>query len=126
MNGINVGRWIGGGVAAGLVIWIREGVFSMFYMGKMQAAMEAHGLTMEMNAGMFAISVVASLLTGLIMTFFYAAARPRFGPGPRTAVIAAVALWRSAARCCRCSGTTCSGCFRQACWCCGRWSGSSR
>lgn len=27
------------------------------------------------------------------MIFFYAAVRPRFGPGPRTAVIVAFALW---------------------------------
>jgi len=93
MDGINVGRWLGGGIAAGLVIWILEGVFGMLYMGTMQAAMAAHGLSMEMNAGLFAISVVASLLTGLTLIFFYAAARPRFGPGPRTAAIVALALW---------------------------------
>jgi hypothetical protein len=40
-----------------------------------------------------ATSVLVSLITGLTMIFFYAAARPRFGAGPRSAVIVAVALW---------------------------------
>jgi hypothetical protein len=34
-----------------------------------------------------------SLIVGFALVFFYAAARPRFGPGPKTAVIVAVALW---------------------------------
>ena len=33
------------------------------------------------------------IVVGLTLVFFYAAARPRFGPGPRTAIIVAVALW---------------------------------
>ena len=34
-----------------------------------------------------------SLIVGLSLVFFYAVARPRFGPGPKTAVTIAVALW---------------------------------
>ena len=30
---------------------------------------------------------------GLVAMFFYVAARPRFGPGPKTAIFVAVALW---------------------------------
>jgi hypothetical protein len=37
--------------------------------------------------------VAISLLVGLTLVFFYAAARPRFGPGPKTAIIVAVVLW---------------------------------
>lgn len=93
MNGINVGRWLGGGVAAGAVIWLLEGAASFLYMDDMQEALAAHSLAMEMTGGTMALIVVASLLMGLTLVFFYAAVRPRFGPGPRTAVIAAIALW---------------------------------
>ncbi len=93
MGTINVGRWVMGGVVAGILIWIIEGLASALYMEQMQAAMEAHGLSMEMSAGVWVLSVVVSLLAGLVLVFFYAAARPRFGPGPRTAVIVAVALF---------------------------------
>lgn len=93
MAGINLGRWLAGGIAAGIVIWILEGAASMFYMADMEAAMAAHNLSMDMSAGSMAITVVVSLLVGLTLIFFYAAARPRFGAGPKTAVIVAVALW---------------------------------
>jgi hypothetical protein len=93
MKGINVGRWIMGGVVAGILIWLLEGAASLLYMADMEAALEAHGLKMEMTASMFAISLVISLIAGLVLTFFYAAARPRFGPGPKTAAIVAIVLW---------------------------------
>lgn len=93
MAGINVGRWFAGGIAAGILIWIVEGAASMLYLSDMQAAMQAHGLSMDMGAPMIVMSIAISLIVGLALAFFYAAARPRFGPGPKTAVIVAVALW---------------------------------
>jgi hypothetical protein len=50
-------------------------------------------MSMELSAGVMVLAVVISLIVGLTLVFFYAAARPRFGPGPRTAIIVAVALW---------------------------------
>jgi len=93
MSSINVGRWLAGGVVAGAVIWLCEGAASLLYMDDMQAALQAHGLEMEMSAAIWAITVAVSLITGLVLIFFYAASRPRFGPGPKTAAIVAVALW---------------------------------
>ena len=93
MGKINVGRWILGGVVAGALIFVIEGLGSVLYMEEMQTAMEAHGLAMEMSGGVWIVSILASLLAGLVLVFFYAVARPRFGPGPRTAVIVAVALF---------------------------------
>lgn len=93
MSGINVNRWLAGGIAAGILIWILEGLGSLAYMGQMEAALEAHSISLEMSAGMMIVGILVSLLVGLTLVFFYAAARPRFGPGPRTAVIVAVVLW---------------------------------
>lgn len=93
MGGMNVGRWLGGGIAAGALLWVLEGAASMTYMDQMEAALAAHGLAMEMSVATWAISVTVSLLVGLTLVFFYAAARSRFGPGPRTAILVAVALW---------------------------------
>lgn len=95
MGGINTGRWLAGGVAAGIVVWLIEGAASMVYMGDMQAALRAMGLSMEMSATTWALTVLLSLIIGLALVFFYAAARPRFGPGPKTAAIVAVGLWAS-------------------------------
>ena len=93
MSGINSGRWLLGGVVAGIVIWICEGVAATLTMDQMTAVMESHGLSMAMSAGTAVLTIVVSLLVGLTMVFFYAGVRPRFGAGPRTAVIVAVALW---------------------------------
>jgi hypothetical protein len=59
----------------------------------MEAALQAHGLAMELSAGIMLMTVVVSLIAGLTLMFFYAAARPRFGAGPKTAVLVAVAFW---------------------------------
>lgn len=93
MGGIDIGRWLAGGVAAGILMWIIEGLASTLYLADMEAVLQAHGLSMEMGAGAIAISLVVTLIAGLTLVFFYAAARPRFGPGPGTAVLVAVAYW---------------------------------
>ncbi len=93
MGKINVGRWIAGGLAAGVLVWLIEGAASTLYMEEMQAAMTAHNLSMEMTASTWILSILVSLIGGLIAVFFYAAARPRFGPGPKTAILVAVALF---------------------------------
>lgn len=93
MGGINAGRWLMGGLIAGILLWVMEGIASTFYLADMQRAMLEHNLSMELGGGSIAISVLVSLIAGLTVVFFYAAARPRFGPGPRTAVTVAAALW---------------------------------
>ena len=62
-------------------------------MGDMEAALTAHNMTMEMSAGMWVLTIVVSMIVGLTLVFFYAAVRPRFGPGPKTATLVAVVLW---------------------------------
>jgi hypothetical protein len=94
MGGINTGRWIAGGVVAGVIVWLLEGAASLLYMEDMEAALAAHNLaSVEMSISMVLLTVCISLISGLVLIFLYAAARPRFGPGPKTAVIAALTLW---------------------------------
>lgn len=93
MNNINSSRVVLGGLAAGALIWIVEGVASVFYMNEMNAALTAHSLSMDMGAKAIVLSLAVSIIVGLTIVFFYAAARSRFGPGPKTAVIVAIALW---------------------------------
>ncbi len=93
MGGINVNRWLLGGVAAGAVMWVLEGLASVFYMADMEAAMTAHGLAMNMTVTTWVLTSLVSLISGLVLVFLYAAARPRFGPGPKTAAKMAVVFW---------------------------------
>ena len=39
------------------------------------------------------IAILITLVLGIAMVFVYAMIRPRFGPGPKTAVIAALTVW---------------------------------
>ena len=93
MAGINVKRWLLGGVVAGFIVFFIEGICSIFYVDAMSAALDAHGLSMDESLGVMLLAVLISLLGGLVSIFFYAAGRPRFGPGPKTAIIVAVALF---------------------------------
>jgi hypothetical protein len=93
MGGVDAKRWLLGGLAAGVLIWLIEGLASLLYMDDMTAAMEAHGLSMEMSASAFATTVIVSLLAGFTIVFIYAMARARLGPGPRTAVVVAVVFF---------------------------------
>lgn len=93
MRGINVKRWLAGGVASGIVLWLLESAASHLYLGEMQSALAGHNLEIEVTAVTWIESALLSLLIGLTMLFSYAAARPRFGPGPRTALVVAFMLW---------------------------------
>ncbi len=92
MSGINVGRWLAGGLVAAIVIFVLEGALSSLYVDRVTQALAARNITMEMEASTLLWAVVISLLNGLVLIFLYAAARPRFGAGVKTAVIVAVAM----------------------------------
>lgn len=45
------------------------------------------------SPGLLAFFVVTNLVLGLWTMWLYAAIRPRYGPGPKTAAVAAFAVW---------------------------------
>ena len=55
MGKINVGRWLAGGVVAGIIVWVLEGVGAILYMDDVEAALEAHTLAMEMSVFLMAV-----------------------------------------------------------------------
>ncbi len=93
MGGINVNRWLIGGIAAGVLIFLLEGFGTALYAESMSAAMAEHTVVMREDAGALGMVILASLLAGLALVFFYALARARLGPGPKTAVIVAIVFW---------------------------------
>ncbi len=93
MGGINVGRWLAGGFAASVVTFLMEGLWSSMYMEQVEAALADLGLEMHMTGMNWVLAIVVSLIFGFALVFFYAVARPRFGPGPMTAIKMAVAFW---------------------------------
>lgn len=90
MGRINVGRLVLGGIVASVVIFLIEAAMGPTYMADMIRAMQAHNLSMPSAAAGAVGGALLSLLMGFGLVFFYAAARPRFGAGVKTAVIVAV------------------------------------
>jgi hypothetical protein len=90
---INVGRVIGGGLLCGLVINISETILNVVVVAAdMEAALKERNLPAPGMSPIMGFVVFAFLL-GIATVWLYAAIRPRFGPGVKTAVIAGVAVW---------------------------------
>jgi hypothetical protein len=96
MGKINAGRVIIGGIIAGIICFFGDGVVhGVLLQPKWQAIMTSLGRSGAGDVGQrnFGYFMVYDLLKGLLAVWIYAAARPRFGPGPATALLAAVMLW---------------------------------
>jgi hypothetical protein len=91
--GIQMGRVIAGGLAAGLIINIGETILNVPLAGEaMEQALQARNLP-PVGGGAIGYFVVMCFLLGILIVWSYAAVRPRLGPGPRTAVIVAALAW---------------------------------
>jgi hypothetical protein len=92
-HGINFKRVLGGGLAAGLLFDIFETLLSpLFLGGQYEAELNAIRHT-QPSAASYAFFISWGFVIGLVAVCLYAAVRPRFGPGPRTAARVAFALW---------------------------------
>ena len=94
MGKINWGRVILGGLLAGVVLivvdWLTYGVWLK---PDLDAAMSAMGRPAGAMVKAVPIFVLVDFLYGIGLLWLYAAIRPRYGAGPKTAVIAGLALW---------------------------------
>ena len=93
MRSINTNRLLLAGVVVGVLLWLLEAAASMIYLDEMRMALQAHSLVLQIKSSTWLASLAGFLLFGLTLVFMYVAMRPRFGPGPKTAIIAAVTLW---------------------------------
>jgi len=93
MGKINLQKVIVGGLIAGLVLNVFDFlVYGVWLKNDMNAAMVALNRP-AMSTNMILWFVFLDFLYGIWLVWLYAAIRPRFGAGPRTAVIAGVAMW---------------------------------
>ncbi len=97
MDRINWNRVLLGGLLAGLIINASEFVLNGVILQKDWAdAMKALNKTGEMTGTQIAGFNVWGFVTGIVAVWLYAAIRPRFGAGPRTAVVAGLGVWMTA------------------------------
>jgi hypothetical protein len=96
MAAINYGRVLAGGLAAGAVANVVDFVSGSTFLADDLTRMAQR---LNLNQQLLASSsvaiawVVVDFVYGLLLVWTYAAIRPRFGPGPGTAVKSGVLLW---------------------------------
>ena len=94
MGKINMGRVILGGLVAGIVIDIFEGVLNGVVLADQWTAyMSSLGKPAAFSVNQLIGFNLIGLLYGILTVRLYAAIRPRFGPGSRTALRAGIAIW---------------------------------
>jgi len=94
MGKMNWPRIILGGVVAGILCFIGDGVVhGVLLRDRWAQVMAGIGRKMTEEPSHMLYYAAYDLAKGLVGVWLYAAIRPRFGPGGRTAIIAAVATW---------------------------------
>jgi hypothetical protein len=93
MGKINLKGVIVGGLVAGVVLNIVDFIlFGVVLKDDMNAAMQALGKP-AVSTNMIMWFVLIDFLYGIFLVWLYAAIRPRFGIGPKTAMWAGFATW---------------------------------
>ena len=92
MNRINVKGVIIGGLVAGLVLNVVDSlVYGVWLAPDMAAALQAAGKR-PINS-LVPLFILLDFVYAIALVQLYAAIRPRFGPGPGTAVKAGIFVW---------------------------------
>jgi hypothetical protein len=96
MGQVNIRRMLAGALVAALILFVVESFINGSILGSAwESWATALGPTYHAPALAIAmlIWVIVSLLNGLAGMLIYVGIRPRFGAGPKTAVLAGVLLW---------------------------------
>ncbi len=93
MGKINVGRLILGGVVAGIVADILDYPVDGIWLAKMWSDQMANLGKPEFSGHQILQFMLIGILLGIVSIWVYAAIRPRFGPGIKTAIYAGIAVW---------------------------------
>jgi hypothetical protein len=90
---INLGRVLIGGLLAGFIINLSEFILNgVLLRTQLDAAMAALNKP-PIDNSMIVVFVLVGFGLGATLVWTYAAIRPRFGPGVKTAVCAALLVW---------------------------------
>ena len=91
---INWSRLLLGGLVAGFVINVLSEVPYLWEGEMWEAANQRIGVVQpELTIGVFVFWIIFGFVLGIGSTWLYAAIRPRFGAGVKTALYTGVAVW---------------------------------
>lgn len=94
---VNTSRVILGGLVAGVVMNVIDGVtYGVVLKDQMMANADQfkQGMgALMMSGNAMTVYIITDFVVGLLLVWMYAAVRPRYGPGPGTAAMVAVVFW---------------------------------
>jgi hypothetical protein len=93
MGKINVGRWILGGIVAGIVGDILDFPVDGVWLAPMWTNEMSSLGRPEFSTNQIVLFNLIGIVVGLVAIWIYAGIRPRFGPGVKTAIYAGLAVW---------------------------------
>ena len=93
MSKINLGRVLLGGLVAGLVISIGNFLLNRVLLRDAMNMEFARLHVSEPGTDFIVKAVVLTLILGIAIVYLYAAIRPRFGAGVKTAICAGLMAW---------------------------------
>ncbi|MCL6544338.1 MAG: hypothetical protein K6T61_03855 [Bryobacteraceae bacterium] len=94
MPKIHAGRVLLGGLLAGVVINLSEWFWNgVVFAKEIQDAMASINRPQAMESSAMVVYVLWGFLVGILAVWVYAAVRPRFGAGPKTALRTGLMLW---------------------------------
>lgn len=96
MTSINWSKVITGGLVAGLIMNISEYILNEPVLGVQMAEVLAERNLPPTSGGAIAAFVALTFALGIFTIWLYAAIRPRYGAGPKTAICAGLAVWFTA------------------------------
>ncbi len=94
MGKTNWKRALLGGLVAGITINVIASIALAVYLRKLwNPALAALNPAFQETTGFKVFWIIHYLLIGILAVWLYSAIRPRFGAGPKTAVVAGLAMW---------------------------------
>jgi hypothetical protein len=93
MNKINFKRVVMGGLVAGLIINAGEYLLNeVLFVNQMEELIRRLN-TPRPGATFILTAILLTFVLGIVIVLIYAMIRPRFGAGPKTAIIASLVAW---------------------------------
>ena len=90
---MNYARIILGGLVAGLVLNVGEYILNEVLLKEQMTEMFRRFNITPPSGSFIAIAVILTFALGILLVWLYAMIRPRYGPGPKTAICAALVIW---------------------------------
>ena len=90
---MNYVRIVLGGLVAGVVLNVGEFILNDFLLKDQMEEMFRRFNITPPGGSFIAIAVILTFALGILLVWLYAMIRPRYGPGPKTAICAALVIW---------------------------------